>query len=83
MANRVRRTLGGTRFTGLGLPADAALTISAGVATCPRDATTVEGLLELADRALYRAKAEGRDRVCLYEPSSTRAPELVAGQARR
>jgi diguanylate cyclase (GGDEF)-like protein len=79
MANRVRRTLGGTRYTGLGLSADASLTISAGVATCPRDATTVEGLLELADRALYRAKAEGRDRVCQYEPEHDARPRLVAG----
>jgi len=79
MANRVRRTLGGTRYTGLGLPADASLTISAGVATCPRDATTVEALLELADRALYRAKAEGRDRVCQYEPEHDARPRLVAG----
>jgi len=78
MANRVRRTLGGTRYTGLGLPADAALTISAGVATCPRDATTVEGLLELADRALYRAKAEGRDMVCQYETEHDARPRLVA-----
>ena len=67
MANRVRRTLGETRFTGLGLPREAAITISAGVATCPRDATTVEELLELADRALYRAKAAGRDQAFQYE----------------
>ena len=80
MANRVRRTLGGTRFTGLGLPANAALTISAGVATCPRDATAVEDLLELADRALYRAKAEGRDRVCQYEPERPSVEAAVSGR---
>jgi diguanylate cyclase (GGDEF)-like protein len=80
MANRVRRTLGGTRFTGLGLPTDAALTISAGVATCPRDATSVEDLLELADRALYRAKAEGRDRVCQYEPERPEVEGAASGR---
>ncbi len=69
MAERVRRTLGGTRYTGLGLPPDASITISCGVATCPRDATQVDELLELADQALYRAKAQGRDCVCQYEPA--------------
>jgi len=39
------------------------LTISIGVATCPQAATTKEGLLEAADRALYVAKRLGRDRV--------------------
>jgi diguanylate cyclase (GGDEF)-like protein len=66
MANRLRRTLGETRYTGLGLPPDVAITISGGVATCPRDATTVSDLFELSDKALYRAKAEGRDRVIQY-----------------
>lgn len=66
VADRVRRTLSGTRYTGLGLPADVNITISVGVATCPRDATQLEGLMELADQALYKAKAEGRDRVVLY-----------------
>ena len=79
MANRVRNTVGQTRYTGLGLPADASLTISAGVATCPRDATTVEDLLEMADRALYRAKEQGRDRVCQYEPQADRRPAVTAG----
>jgi diguanylate cyclase (GGDEF)-like protein len=67
VADRVRRTVSGTRYTGLGLPADVNITISVGVATCPRDATALDDLMELADRALYRAKAEGRDRVVLYE----------------
>ena len=66
MANRLRRTLAETRYTGLGLPSDVNITISMGVATCPRDATVVSELFELADKALYEAKAEGRDRVIQY-----------------
>jgi len=68
MAERVRRTLANIRYTGLGLPPDASITISCGVSTCPRDATTVDELLELADKALYRAKDAGRDCVRQYEP---------------
>jgi len=70
MAERVRRTLANTRYTGLGLSADAAITISCGVATCPRDATAVDDLLELADQALYQAKAGGRDCVRQFEPAA-------------
>lgn len=66
MANRLRRTLGETRYTGLGLPPEVSITISGGVATCPRDATSVSDLFELSDKALYRAKAEGRDRIIQY-----------------
>ncbi|WP_345295233.1 diguanylate cyclase domain-containing protein [Luteimonas vadosa] len=39
------------------------VTVSLGDATFPRDGTTPELLFELADASLYRAKAEGRDRV--------------------
>lgn len=39
------------------------ITISVGIAMFPRDADSMEVLLRNADRALYEAKAAGRDRV--------------------
>jgi len=40
------------------------LTISIGVATCPKHGDSREPLLDAADKAMYRAKSEGRNRVC-------------------
>ncbi len=40
------------------------ITISLGVATFDADASSVEGLIEAADSALYRAKDGGRNQVC-------------------
>jgi len=66
VAERVRKTLSDTRYTGLGLPPEVNITLSVGVATCPRDATVLDELVDLADKALYQAKAEGRDMVVLW-----------------
>ena len=44
------------------------LTLSIGVASSPDHAQTCEDLFQAADRALYRAKEEGRNRVCKYNP---------------
>ncbi|HEX8844105.1 MAG TPA: GGDEF domain-containing protein [Pyrinomonadaceae bacterium] len=45
------------------------ITISIGVASYPDDAQDPIELVELADTALYRAKREGRNRVCAYSHS--------------
>jgi diguanylate cyclase (GGDEF)-like protein len=42
------------------------VTISIGVASFPEDSSDVIELVEMADSALYRAKREGRNRICAY-----------------
>jgi diguanylate cyclase (GGDEF)-like protein/PAS domain S-box-containing protein len=44
------------------------VTVSLGVATFPTHGTTTEDLMVAADAALYRAKAQGRDRTLVHAP---------------
>ena len=67
LADRLRRGLSQILYTGLGIPQDVAVTVSGGVATCPRDATTWDDLLRRADVALYEAKSQGRNRIVQAE----------------
>lgn len=54
---------------GIGLKQERTLQITAslGVASFDARSTNVESLIAGADKALYRAKREGRNRVCLFE----------------
>jgi diguanylate cyclase (GGDEF)-like protein len=42
------------------------VTVSIGVAMFPKDAQNAKELIHKADQALYRAKEEGRNRVCVF-----------------
>ena len=46
--------------------AEVKITLSLGVATYPEDGARIEELTDKADWALYRAKREGRNRVCAF-----------------
>ncbi len=62
IAERIRRTVEDQVFE-VGRDARLRLTISIGVATCPDHGQRRDLLLDAADKAMYRAKSEGRNRV--------------------
>ena len=70
VAERIRKKIESTDFTGI---ADTPLriTISGGVCTYPRDAQSVNELLDKADKGLYTAKTGGRNKTCYCEPLGT------------
>jgi diguanylate cyclase (GGDEF)-like protein len=61
VAERIRSSIAGGIFGPAN--ASAAITVSVGVASFAMHATSVDGLVEAADRALYRAKDRGKNRV--------------------
>ncbi|MGY1700321.1 diguanylate cyclase [Geodermatophilus sp. SYSU D00766] len=75
-AEQVRRAIAGQRQALDG--EDVGVTVSIGVAVCPADGASAAALLEAADRALYTAKATGRDRVVTADPAVPGAPVPAA-----
>ncbi len=69
VAEKLRRTVELRHFPKEQYLPNKNLTISIGIATLPDDSTNSRELIEFADRALYRAKAEGRNRVVIYHSS--------------
>lgn len=43
--------------------------VSVGIALTPNDADSAEALIKYADIAMYRAKHEGRNQLCYFEPA--------------
>ena len=62
VAERIRAAVATAEFEGQG--SSLHITVSIGVASFPEHAQSGEALLDLADKAMYRAKSLGRDRVC-------------------
>jgi diguanylate cyclase (GGDEF)-like protein len=71
VAERIRRTVEATRIS----TAHGVLkkTMSIGVAELPRDGSSFWEVVKLADLALYRAKANGRNRWVRWEPDAHEA----------
>jgi len=65
VAENIRRRVEGSLFSRERIP----VTVSLGVAEFPMHATTPEGLLRKADRALYDAKEAGRNRTRVAIPA--------------
>ncbi len=71
LAERLRKTVEETLFNTLDVSPARKITVSIGIAAFPGDATLLHGLVESADRALYRAKEMGRNKVCLASENAT------------
>lgn len=64
LSERIRKTIEKKVFTIGGKRIN--VTLSLGIASYPRNGRVKEDLISRADRALYSAKSEGRNRSCLY-----------------
>lgn len=65
MAEKIRHIVENMKFPSLQEGASGNLTISSGVASFPEDGETAFRLIQNADKALYRAKETGRNKVCM------------------
>lgn len=65
LAERIRNSVEVSRFDVRGN--DFNITISLGIASYPDDGGNLEMILDKADKAMYRAKNQGRNRVVAYE----------------
>ncbi len=52
------------------------ITLSGGVSQYPHDANTILALVHCADEALYKAKAEGKDKIAVFENNRRRYPRF-------
>ena len=73
LAEKIRTAIGGRPFDLDGTPIR--VSVSVGVAAYPEHGSSGKELLAAADGALYRAKAEGRDRVEHAHGEATGGPE--------
>ena len=68
VAERIRSRVRATSLFNMESQPLGRITLSAGVATFPVDATNEDELVSRADASLYQAKSQGRDRVVAHEP---------------
>jgi diguanylate cyclase (GGDEF)-like protein len=81
IADRLRGTIAAMAFAGRGSPQPAGevrITVSVGLTTTSGPGTDLDDLIVTADAALYRAKADGRNKICSL-PESPSLREEVRG----
>lgn len=72
-AQALRQQVAERRWLAEGQPIG--VTLSVGVACAHNARVAPAALIDMADRALYQAKAEGRNRVCMAGDAPTQAPQ--------
>jgi len=82
VAERIRETISkeGFKFDQPGSNEEKTIqnvTISGGIATYPTDASNETELIINADRALYKAKASGRNKVCVFSKSNIKRDQKL------
>jgi diguanylate cyclase (GGDEF)-like protein len=77
VAERLRRSVEGHAFANEFVLPGGRLTLSAGVAEFPLDATRRRALVDYADRALYESKRQGRNRVSIFAPNRRTDPRRI------
>lgn len=75
VAERIRRRVQELTLLVSGMRID--LTLSVGVATLAADVDTLDELIERADAALYRSKADGRNRVSTHAGAAPIVPDAA------
>ncbi len=58
--------------------AQVSMSVSGGIAIYPEDSNSAGGLVRMADKALYRSKREGKNRITLHAEEKRRSPRLDA-----
>ncbi|MBI5583563.1 MAG: diguanylate cyclase, partial [Deltaproteobacteria bacterium] len=71
IARRIQEAMAAHTFLAEGVAVPERKTISLGLAFYPGDASTMEELIRCADQALYRAKAEGKNRLQVFDGGRT------------
>jgi diguanylate cyclase (GGDEF)-like protein len=92
LAERLRKATESMPFSGLGAEPVGPVTVSIGLAARPTHGTDMQALIDLADKAMYKAKDAGRNRVVLWstgadapesEPKPAESPKPAIRSSRR
>jgi diguanylate cyclase (GGDEF)-like protein len=78
LADRLRTAVQATPLTGENLEPVGPITISIGLALMPDHGTEIEALIAMADKAMYRAKEAGRNRVEVWDERDATSLSVVA-----